>query len=527
MVVCAGRPGRSRGALACALLASLLAACGGGGTGGSTPGAGGATGPESARLLAEFVARDSNHQVVRVWDPAHPAVAIQEVQITVSNGIAWTASHLVFSDATRYDADTRQVTTLGHARVFYDNDGRLYTIDLRGGHSHVPVQLSSAVDVFTTVNAFPMSADGADAWVDVRGGAHDWAIRSSMAATDAPLPVWRIEAALRDPATGLPAYFLASQGSVSGTVQTPRTFEVFDPSFNAVAQPEVATMDGFDAWLGADPAQGGLGYLKMGGVLRALRWSSLSVTVDAAHLHDFANAGLGSYCAADADALYVSDGLQVVAVANTAVRTVGTLSALPGALVEAGTYVVATENVSALPTTTQVETLRKADGARTLLEPATAGLRLLGAGAAAIALAGTPEAGQAIVLASGDNLARVTVGSQFVGLVRAPVRLLDQPAAASALLSCVAGATPGYCGVGTLSRTPIGTPASSVSLGTLASSSAWVRADLTEGLAGVLGGQTFLPAPGGLGSNEVDVRDAWQVTPDTAGSLVRVTSDLR
>ena len=61
--------------LACAMLASFLAACGGGGGGGSTP-------PppatplrrpvESAYLLAEFVAADSNHQSVRVWDPAHP-----------------------------------------------------------------------------------------------------------------------------------------------------------------------------------------------------------------------------------------------------------------------------------------------------------------------------------------------------------------------------------------------------------------------------------------------------------------------
>ena len=103
---------------------------------------------ESTYLLAEFVAGDSNNQSVRVWDPAQPAVAIQNVQLVQSNGIVWTSSHLVFSDATHYDAATRSVTTLGHAKVFYDNDGKLYSIDLRGGQSHAPVQLSSAVDVF-------------------------------------------------------------------------------------------------------------------------------------------------------------------------------------------------------------------------------------------------------------------------------------------------------------------------------------------------------------------------------------------
>jgi hypothetical protein len=487
---------------------------------------GGVTGPESARLLAEFVAGDSNHQYVRVWDPAHPDVTIQNVQITVSNGIVWTASHLAFSDATQYDANTRQVTTLGHARVFYDNDGGLYTIDLRGGQSHVPARLSSAVDVFTTVKVFPMSADGADAWVDVQGGSHDWAIRSSMTATDAPQAVWRIEAALRDATTGLPAWFLASLGSASGTAQTPRTFEVVDASFNAVAQAEVATMSGFDAWLGADPAHAGLGYLKIGTAMRALRWAGGSVTVDSGGLVAFAVTGLAPHSVADAGALYVTDGLQLLSVANTAVSAIGAFSALPSALVEAGAYVAATEDVSGPPTTTQVETLRKTDGTLTLVEPATAGLKLLGASASAIALAATPEAGQAIVLASGDNQARVSVGSQFVGVVRAPSRLLDQSAAATALLSCVAASTVGFCASGALTQYDIAAPGSSTALGTLASNSLWVRADLTQGLPGTVGGQTFLSAPGGLGSNEVDFRDAWQVTPGTAASLVRATTYL-
>ena len=93
MARCAGRLRRLWGALACVVLACGLAACGGGGGGGgSAPPTGGGTPPtESAHLLAEFVAQDSNHQFVRVWDPAQPDVAIENVQITVSNGIVWTS----------------------------------------------------------------------------------------------------------------------------------------------------------------------------------------------------------------------------------------------------------------------------------------------------------------------------------------------------------------------------------------------------------------------------------------------------
>jgi len=150
--------------LACTTFASGLAGCGGGG-GGSTPPAP-PPAAESAFLLAEFVATDSNHQYVRVWDPASPSVAVQNVPLVQGNGIVWQSSHLVYSDATAWDATSRTVTTLGHAKVFFDNDGKLYSIDLRGGQPHAPVQLSSAVDVFMPVRAWAMNAAGDDAWVD-------------------------------------------------------------------------------------------------------------------------------------------------------------------------------------------------------------------------------------------------------------------------------------------------------------------------------------------------------------------------
>jgi hypothetical protein len=527
MVRTAGRARLLWQALACTTLASCLAACGGGGGGGSPtpPDNGGSSTPESAWLLAEFVATDSNRQFVRVWDPASPTVAIQNVLLVQSNGIVWTSSHLVFSDATRYDAGTQLVTTLGHAKVFFDNDGKLYSIDLRGGQSHAPVQLSSAVDVFLPAGATPMNAAGDDAWIDAQGGSHHWAIRSTMSAADAPVPVLKIVAPLRDATTGLPQYFFASLGERSGTHVTPTTFEVVDTSFTLVSIPEVTAMTGSDGWVGADPAQAGLGYLRLANQLRALHWSAGAVSVDTANLYGFA-AFSQAPSVADAQSLYFNDGGALLAATNGSVSTVGAFSAMPDMLVDAGDYVAATEITTALVSQTfhQLETVRKSDGHLTLLEDASPDLQLLGATDQSLVLAGTPEQGQAFVLASGDNGTRTTLGSQYVGVVRSASARADQPAAPVALLSCVAGIASGFCAPGAL--TQLDFSGGSMTLGTLAATAPWVRADATAGLATSLPGQTFLPTTAGFGGDETDGRDAWQFMPAGPSSVVRVTSNL-
>jgi hypothetical protein len=528
MVRCTGRRGVLLKTLACATWLAFLVSCGGGGSGSmgsATAGGNGVTASESARLLAEFVALDSNHQYVRVWDPAQPDVAIQNVRISVSNGIMWTASHLAFSDATQYDPAARTLTTLGHAKVFFDNDGKLYSIDLRGGQSHVPVQLSSAVDVFTTVKAYPMSADGADAWIDVQGGANDWAIRTSMAATDAPVALRGIKAALRDDVTGLPLFFFAALGSQSGTHYVPTTYEVVD---GGLSKRGVAAVDGMaagDVWLGADPGVAGLAYLEIAGQLRMLRWSAAGVSVDATSPYAFASGGTSVPAARS---LYVSDGTALLELADGVVRSVGAFSVAPATLVDAGGYVAATQavvQVGATLTLTRVETLRKSDGLLTAIEEATDGLQLLGATDDRLILAGTPEAGQAFVLASGDNQLRTSVGTQFVGLVRAAGGRIDQAAAPVGLLSCTAGATTGFCGAGALSQQVLASGTSTI-LGSLETSAAWMRGDAIAGVPGALAGQSFLPTTAGLASDETDARDAWQLTSGTAGSLRRATTNL-
>ena len=514
--------------LACTTLATTLTACGGGGGGGSTP-----TPPppppppaptESAYLLAEFVATDSNNQAVRVWDPAQPTVAVQNVKLVMSNGILWTSSHLLFSDATSYDATSRTVTTLGHAKVFYDNDGKLYSIDLRGGQSHVPVQLSSAVDVFMPTHVYTMNAGGDDAWVDAQGGSHDWAIRTSMAASAAPVNVRNVVAPLRDAATGLPQYFFAALGD-DGTHPVAATYEIADAAtFTQVAVPAVSGMVAADGWIGADPAQAGLGYVGIAGQVRELHWSASGVSVDAGNLRSLTGPSLRA-TAADAQSLYVGDGTTLLSLTNGAARTVGSFAFTPATLVDAGGYVAAVE-ISGATTTQplyQVEAVDKTSGTATLIEPQSAMLQLLAASDRGLVLAGTVEQPQAFVLASGDNLTRTTLGAQWVGVVRAASARVDQPAAPLALLSCVAGTT-GFCLPGALMQLDFS--GAGIALGNVTASAPMLRGDAITGLASSLSGQTLLNSPAGFGDDETDRRDAWQFTPATAGSLTRVTSNL-
>jgi len=510
--------------LACATLAASVAGCGGGG-GASTPPSPAPAPTESAFLLAEFVAADSNHQSVRVWDPAQPAVAVQNVKLVMSNGIQWQSSHLVFSDATRYDAATGTVTTLGHAKVFYDNDGKLYSIDLRGGQSHAPVQLSSAQDIFTLASATPMNAAGDDAWVDAQGGSHHWAIRATMSATDAPISIWQIVAPLRDAASGLPRYLLATLGDRSGTHVQPTTYEVVDAGFQVQDVPAVASMGPSDAWAGADPVQAGLGYLVIAGGLHALHWNAGGVTVDAASLRAFGSAPPATPVA-DAQALYLNDGATLLALANGTVRTVGSFSVAPMTLMDAGGYVAAVQLVGTLglEPLTQVETVNKTSGARVVLETNSTHMQLLAASEQGLVLAATPEHPQAFTLVSGDNQTRLTLGSQYVGIVRAASSHVDQPATPVGLLSCVAAAAPDYCAPGDLTQYTL--TGDATTLGSLAAGAPVVRGQAIAGLVSALAGQTVLSSPAGFGNGETDMRDAWQFTPAGASSLTRVTTNL-
>jgi hypothetical protein len=527
---------RGMALLAAATLAFALAGCGGGGGASSTPespGGGTSSGPESAYLLAEFVARDSNNQFVRVWDPAHPGVAIQEVRIVESNGIVWTGSHLVFSDATRYDPVTRSVTTLGHAKVFFDNDGKVYSIDLRGGQPHAPVQLSAATDANGIAAAFALDAAGDDAWVDVAGVAHHWAVRATMSAADAPRSMMGFDA-MRDGATGLPRYLFVRFGGESGTAVQPTTFGVRTLDFQPVAEPAVEAMGGYDEWMAPDPAQPGLAYLRIAGQLRALRWSAGGVAVDAGSLHDFPLLDIGPQpLAADARALYFADATALLAVENGVVRAVGAFGHAPFELADAGGAIVGAESQPVSATCcTLWETVSKADGTTAQAASGDTTMRLVAAGEAGLVFTGatvqrggvaTLDEGYEVIDAAGTTLR--TSGNWAVGLVRAATARLDQPAAPVGMLTCTPDVMKNWCIAGSLAEVDVATGAV-ITFGAVAAGSQYMHGDLVDGLPGAVAGQTLLASPGGFGVDETDTRDAWQLTPGVAGSLLRVTSNL-
>ena len=510
-------------------LAFALAACGGGGGGGAAPAVsqGGSPPPvESAYLLADFVAQDSNNQFVRVWDPANPSVAVENVRIAQSNGIAWMTSHLVFSDATAYDPSTRTVQTLGHAKVFYDNDGTVYVIDLRGGQSHAPVQLSSVTDARGMVRAIPLSADGAQAWVDVLGSASDWAVRTDMAATDAAHSIIALHA-MRDLTTGLPQYLFTTFGSENGLNAIAVSYGVRDLDFNTIAVPAVDAMTPRDSWIAADPVQPGLAYLAIGQQMRALRWGAGGVSVDTAALHQFSYLSLAGYpVAADAGAVYVADGSTLVSVANAAVDVVATLALSPQSLTEAGDVIVAAELAPQSPSCCmRFEAANKATGAVTLSASGQDAMSVIGGGPLGVLYVDASTAAPGYLLASPSGSTLLASSGLANGVVWSASARLDQPPAPVAVLACTPDPTLATCVAGSLTQLDLATGATTA-LGSLGSGAPTFAGTLIEGVTGTLGGQTYLEAPGGLGSNEVDARDTWQLMPGNAGSLVRVTTYL-
>ncbi|NDY90474.1 hypothetical protein [Ideonella livida] len=77
-------------------------------------------------------------------------------------------------------------------------------------------------------------------------------------------------------------------------------------------------------WLGQDASQPGLGYLKLNGQLRSLRWSGQQLSLDTAVLHSFASSDASAF-AGDAQGVYFSDGLSLLRARAGVVAALGTL----------------------------------------------------------------------------------------------------------------------------------------------------------------------------------------------------------
>jgi hypothetical protein len=235
---------------------------------------------------------------------------------------------------------------------------------------------------------------------------------------------------------------------------------------------------------------------------------------------------------ADAGALYVTDGPALLALSAGTVQPLGTFSASPYALLDAGAYIAATEYEAVAPICcTTFETLAKADGTVAVAGGGYTSMQLVAASDAGLVFTGDtqivaglsqPDEGYLVASPTGTTLG--TTGGRAVGLVASATSRLDQPPALVGLMTCTANLGLAVCVAGPVSEFDVATGLST-SLGTVPGTPPVMSASLTDGLVGAFAVQTDLPYTQG-NAGETNQRDAWQVTPGLAGSLQRITNNV-
>ena len=196
-----------------------------------------------------------------------------------------------------------------------------------------------------------------------------------------------------------------------------------------------------DGWVGADPAQPGLGYLRIAEGLRELHWSAGSVS--------------GGRCRActtsAACGLVASGGRRAVAVLQRrhrrcwrGQRLARASAAFRGSRRRWSTPAATWPPSSSAPSPPP----RCATRSRRCASPTAAhaggaaasnDLRLLAASDQGLVIAGTPSRAQAVVAGQRRQAHAHDAGAAIGGSVRSASARIDQPAAPVAVLACVAG----------------------------------------------------------------------------------------
>ncbi len=160
---------------------AALGGCGGGGGSAGAPPPPPPPPPAEAAYLVTGVTYAVDGGRLQVYDPANPAhpVATQALDST---------AYQLSVPATSVDVAAGTVRVLGQSQVVYLSSGKLWRLDLRGGHSHAPEQLTAFNDVCSIDTwiwpVLPLSADGQDAWVRVwRGSPGDGCTTAVMVRT--------------------------------------------------------------------------------------------------------------------------------------------------------------------------------------------------------------------------------------------------------------------------------------------------------------------------------------------------------
>lgn len=530
-------------AAACGLLIGL-AACQSGGDADEPP-----QPPASAQWLAE-IAHDGSQYRWALWDPTQPTSLLD---VPLNAGIP----HQRRLQARQLSADGRQATSLGDARLVYLLAGRLYTIDLRAGASHTPVQVSSADRLCALLDAQPLQADAAVAVVTVSqrpvgspGCGSDESVpdptvvmRTDMSASTPPVEMGltQLTAVLPD-AAGQAQVLLFSHLTAAAA---PKGLKALNAQLQPLPEPTLPqepTSIWAANWLGADPATQGLGYLQMESKLWALRWDAAGARVAPEALDDLPSTQTLS--SSGPEGLSYVNGARVRRVLGSQVSVLADLDlSLTNAVGDAQASVVSLQQTGGhlwllqsgsgtrddglgfvYFTEEKLLALPKAGGTAqelqragaTSLFPGRTSLQLLGGTAdqAVVALisCGSPGCLRTSLLINPATGASLSLPGSGVGVLRAATAPVGSAAAVTQVLQCVP-----VCQGGQLQQmAPDGSGPIDLGPMTLATGTGVLPID----------GQAQLPLHFSTAEFGGLRRDAWSLQPGVPGSLTRITRHL-
>lgn len=503
--------------------------------------------PASAQWLSEIVHDGSQHRWA-LWDPKQPASL---VDVPLNAGLPQQRR----LQARRLSPDGRQATSLGDARLVYLLAGRLYTIDLRDGASHAPVQVSSADRLCALQDAQPLQADAAVAVVAVRqrplgspGCGSDESVpdptvvmRTDMSASTPPVEMGQTQlTAVLPDAAGQAQVLLFSHQTAAAVPKGLKALNALLQPLPEPMLPQAPTLMWTAQWLGADPATHGLGYLQMEDRLWALRWDAAGARVAPEALDELSQALSSS----GPEGLFYVNGARVRRVLGSQVSTLAELDLkLPNAVDGGQVSVVSLhqtkehlwvlQNGSGILddglgyvyfTEEKLLALPKAGGAGQVLQ--TAGVTSMFPGGTSMQLVGSTPDRAVVDLTSCTSMSCIrltalidpatgnTLGlsGEFAGVLRAATAPVGSPAAVTHLLQCVP-----VCNGGQLQQmAPDGSRP--IDLGPMALPGSAV--------VNLIDGRANLPVRFSTTEFSGPRRDAWSLQPGVPGSLARITRHL-
>ena len=511
---------------------ALVSACGGGAGGSSPPASAPPSPPAQDEFLVAGFGPEGQATRMVIVDPAQPTPLRLSTLVD---------QHLE-ATLTSFDANRRR-TTLGHdAAVYYLRQGALYRVSLRKGQSQVPRRLTALATACSVDDWHPLAFDGDEGWLEITASGGDGNclatadnvkafVRHNATATDVPttVPVGvQIIASLPDPATQALVGFVAVDARA-----TPVKLALYDPTLTHVGDVTGGTGLSSLEILAFRPG-GSLttsAYVKSGGVLARLDWSSASATLMPLHLYTGATTSGEVLALTDGTAMYFLDGLSLLRLSTPGgIGTLATLNTADGAEIGlrglTSGHVVVEQGANG---TAHVFAVPKLGGTPLRLAPAQGTKYVVGVHGDDVIYSTYPGVGTRTLRrigADGSNdLPIATLSSGFAMPVSNPTVPHQSIAALDAVMWCEVPGGLGACLNGAIRSYDV-QARTTVTLGTLSHSGGTLASGLYVSGWGFAGRPTVIRATASTITPLGFVNEFYLVQPGTANSLVRLTNDI-